>query len=256
MSENEVSMKPGFWFRQIKGPVTSNQVWFDSFFGIVGPLLCLMLDPIAFKGDVLGRPMMEDYQIFAYLFSGIEMVLLALWLLTRVKSSLLSSFLGGVFMAGGFFCAVLGAILLPYSLLGLMVVIGALGFTPFLTGFVFFRNGYRAMVRSKNDILYPASFSSLVLGGLFTLAGPFFLGTGIDQYVTKSVDTMIFGNEQQALIAAQHVRPLSFVAGSKLQRIVAEYQTTSDDARRERLGRLYKEATGEEIQLRLRILND
>jgi hypothetical protein len=255
MCEEEVSMKPGFWFRQIKGPITSNQIIFDGLFGIFGPLLCFLLDPIAFKGG-FGRPMLEDHQIFAYLFSGIEMVLLALWLLTRIKSSLLSSFLSGVFMAGGFFCAVLGAILLPYSLLGLMVVIGALGFTPFITGFVFFRNGYRAMVRSKNDILYPSSVSSLLLGGLFTLVGPFVLATGINQYVTTSVDTMIFGTEQQALIAARHVRPLSFVAGSKLQKIVAEYQTTSDNARRERLGRLYKEATGEEIQLGLRMLDD
>ena len=257
MREEEVSMKPGFWARQIKAPVTPNQIVFDGLFGIFVPLLCFMLDPIAFKGDLLGRPLLENHQLFAYLFSGIEMVLLSLWLLTRVKSSLLNSFLGGVFLAGGFFCAVLGAILLPYSLLGLIVVIGALGFTPFITGFVFFRNGYRAIVRSKSDVLLdPPSVSSLLLGGLFILVGPFFLGTGINQYVTTSVDVMIFGTEQQALIAAQRVRPLSFVAGAKLQRIVDEYQTTTDTARRERLGRLYKEATGEEIEVRVRILND
>jgi len=250
MNEEDVTSKPGFWARQFNAHPTTAQNVFDVSFGIVGPLLCFIIDPGVFQSDeYMGPGLLNDYISFAYLFSGVEMIVLVVWLVLRLKPGLSNGFLGGVLLAGGVFCFAIGAILFPISVIGLMMFfIGILGFTPFLTAFVYFRNGYRGIKKSRTNFDPSIPLSAISLGCLLAFAGPFAVSKGLDQFVTKSVDDILYGNEQQASKAAQRVRPLSVISGSKFDRIVSEYWSQPDLARRERLGRLFKEATGEDIE--------
>ena len=91
MNDQSVPTKPGFWQRQFKGPRTSNQTIFDVAFGIVLPLFCFKFDPLVFTGGVGEGPLLENYQLFAYMFSGLEMVALAFWLVRGLRSSLLNA---------------------------------------------------------------------------------------------------------------------------------------------------------------------
>jgi hypothetical protein len=59
-----------------------------------------------------------------------------------------SALLGDVLLAGGIFSFLLGLALLPFSLMGLLILIGIFGFTPFITSFVFFRNARRCWLQS------------------------------------------------------------------------------------------------------------
>jgi hypothetical protein len=213
-----------------------------------------MMDPMVFRGDTLGDPLLTNYQTLAYLFSAFEIVTLGLWLTFRARTGLLSGFLGGVLLAGGIFCIALGAILAPYSLLGLIVGIGILGFTPFLTSFVYFRNGYRAVMKSS-AVDAPIPVSAIVLGCLIALAGPFVVSKRIERFVVSSVDDMLYGNEQQASNAARRLRPLSGFCEAKLSRIEKEYWAASDLTRKELLRRLYQEATGEDIEMKRRFVD-
>jgi hypothetical protein len=51
----------------------------------------------------------------------------------------------GILLAGAPVAWVIGLALIPYSLIGLLLLIGALGFTPWFTGFVCWRCGVRAL---------------------------------------------------------------------------------------------------------------
>ena len=69
-------IRPRFWKRQFLGPATTPQIIFDVVFGIVGPVLCFVFDPVVFRGDFLSEPLYADYQLFAYLVSSIEISVL------------------------------------------------------------------------------------------------------------------------------------------------------------------------------------
>ncbi|MCU1264242.1 MAG: hypothetical protein JWM21_560 [Acidobacteria bacterium] len=257
MNQEAQPAKLGFWARQFQPRGGKNQILFDVLFGAVGPILCFAFDPVAFRGGILGKPLLGDYQTFAYLFSGFEILVLILWLSWGARLDFLNNFVGGILVGGAIFCAVLGCLLVPYSLMGLVLVIGVLGFTPFITAFVYFRNGYRAFQSQGGLAADPLQGGSLLLGCLLAFAMPVLLSIGINQFVSNSVEEIIHGDAQQASIAARRVRPLSLLSGAKFDRIVDEYMKDSSDLpRKERLKISYKEATGEDIDPKVAILMD
>ena len=181
------SAKIGFWKRQFGPTVTRPQIFFDVSLGVIAPILCFVFDPIVFKSWFLGPPLFPDYQIVAYLFSGLQIGLLSLWLLTGPGPHLLNCFIGGMFLAASAFCLIAGLVLAPLSLIGLVYAIGAFGFTPFLTGLVYLRNGVRAVRAGStgplcfSDGMVPAS------GMLLVIALPLLLSSQIHAVVSRAV---------------------------------------------------------------------
>ncbi|HEV7396173.1 MAG TPA: hypothetical protein VGN86_06650 [Pyrinomonadaceae bacterium] len=249
-----------FWKRQFASTPTPKQTVFDVTFGILAPVLCFVLDPIAFQGSnsVLGAPLFEKYQTFAYLFSGIQIIVLIIWLWWGVERARgINSFLGGIMFAGGLFCSLLGLMLAPFSLMGLVVVIGVLGFTPFVTGFVYFRNAYRALEREAARAVPGRAVSSLLLGCVLSFTLSHAVSKGVERKVDYSVDQILYGNDPQALAAARNVRSYSFLMSYRLNRIVDEYRKESTEQyRKERLAKFYEEATGENLDQKIRIMMD
>lgn len=93
--------RPGFWRRQFTSEVTRPQVIFDIVFGIVGPILCFAFDPIVFRGSFGDRPLFGDYKIYVYLFSGLEIMILSLWLLAGAGFQFWNEMVGaGLFLGG------------------------------------------------------------------------------------------------------------------------------------------------------------
>jgi len=129
-----------FWRRQFSSEVTRGQVAFDVVLGIIVPVQCLILDPVVFRfhdGLMSGPGILQPFRIFAYTSIGLGMLALSLWLLLGDRIQWASAFLAGVFLYGALFACLLGILLLPMSFIGLLVGIGVLGFTPFLSSLVF-----------------------------------------------------------------------------------------------------------------------
>jgi len=245
----------GFWKRQFLQRSTRPQLVFDLIFGVVGPVLCFVFDPVVFQGGLLGRPFFPEYQTFVYLFSGIEMVLLCLWLVMGVGSELSNAMLGGALMVGGVFCSAIGILLFPFSVMGLMLGIGLLGFTPFMTALVYLRNGWRAL---RTHASQPSTFTRATGSacGLLLVAGiPIALSMQIRSAVVKSVDYIIRADPVQAPYAAQQLAVPRYFANGDLERIVQAYASETDAKRKELLGSYYREITGEDIETRLRLLD-
>ena len=101
--------KPGFFVRQFAPHGTQPQRVFDIAFGVVGPVLCFIADPIVFQGGIFGeRPLFRAYQLFAYLVSAVAMAVLILWLTSRRHLDSFAAFFGGVLIAGSIFSTIVG----------------------------------------------------------------------------------------------------------------------------------------------------
>jgi len=150
ISQKHEPTETGFWVRQVDSEVTAGQTIFDVTFGIVAPVLCFVFDLIVFQTRGFGPPIYPQYQLPVYLFSGLQILILIGWLLSAGSFRTANGVIGGALSIGGLFCFICGFVLLPFSLLGLAMVIGIFGFTPFLCGVVFFRNGIRAWNGSQS----------------------------------------------------------------------------------------------------------
>jgi hypothetical protein len=247
----------GFWHRQFGPTVTRAQIIFDLMFGVIGPILCFVFDPIIFRSWIGGPPFAADYRIFVYLFSGLQITLLCFWLLTGPGRQLWNRLIGGMLLCGGLFCLTVGLALIPLSLIGLLAYgIGVFGFTPFLTALVYLRNSIRALRAGKDG---PERFGKVLVpaSGILVVAGlPLLLSIQIHLMVSRAVTEILEGDPQHASFAAHRLVPLQYFAGTELDQIVNAYATSSDEKRKELLKSCYQEITGDSIENRRAILND
>ena len=248
--------RPSFFSKQFAVETTSYQRTFDLFFGIAAPILCFFADPIVFKGGFgVGEVVLGRYQLFAYLISGIAMTLLVIWLLLEEQLEAYASLIGGVFVAGALFSTAVGLIILPFSLLGLLFIIGLAGFTPFLTAFVYLRNGVKALRRSSHRRASLKAAGALLAVSI-SIGLPAAVSYQVDLMVSQSVDALLNGDAVHAEAAINRLRWLPYVPDSALDSVVFAYRREQDGKRKQILKDYYYEATGRDIDFRLRVLDD
>jgi hypothetical protein len=242
-----------FWQRQFAPEPSWWQVAFDLAAGILLPLVCLAADPIIFRdphmSPLLASPLLGRYTLLCYAAIGTGLLALALWLLCRRPAALLAGFL----VAGALFALLLGVVLLPFSLLGLLAMgFGALGLSPFLTAFVFWRNGVRAWARANRGAAGAALLAAC--GFLAAAAGPPLAQFAVDRELTRATELALSPDPAEAARGLARLRRCRLVAD--WDRLVWAYQAEGDAERRTRLAQVYQELTGEEIGLRLKRLLD
>jgi hypothetical protein len=112
--------------------------------GILLPLAMLAIDPAVFHGDGISEgPILGAFAPGCYFGMLVGMLALAIFLLARPRSALLSGTLAGA----ACFACLLGLVLLPFSLLGLLANgVGILGLSPFVTALVIGRQAKLAHV--------------------------------------------------------------------------------------------------------------
>ena len=142
----------------------------------------------------------------------------------------------------------IGVLILPYSVIGLMfLLIGALGFTPFLTALVFFRNGFRALRANVNNSTLLYRLSVATLSAVLVVGLPFLASIQLDRTISASVDTIIAGNVTEAEAAEARLKWFRFVPFKHRAALASAYSLESDPAKRDVLRRVYENMTGEDI---------
>jgi hypothetical protein len=163
-----------FWKRQFQDQSTKLQRKFDWFFGVVLPLACCFFDPLVFKGAISHNgALLGEYKPFAYLLSYASIILMMLFLLYGQKLKWFNAVLAGLFIVGSTISLLVGIAIFPLSLLGLVVLIGVMGFTPFFAAFVYFRNSIRAISYAglaMNDALL---FNLVAVSAIFSFVLPY-----------------------------------------------------------------------------------
>jgi hypothetical protein len=159
------SRKPRFKFlaQQFRLRPSPSGLAYDTAFGVLLPVGCLLMDPIVFTLNGIDGPgVFSDLRIFGYWTIALQVLLLVCWLVIsaqlirrlrgRAWLGALTACWGGALLSGAVFALLLGFVLLPLSTLGLAVLIGVLGYTPLLTSFAYLRNGSVALRIGQREI--------------------------------------------------------------------------------------------------------
>ena len=240
--------KREFWRRQFLGPATWGQKCFDVVFGILAPVVCVVADPIVFKTSGSLTTPWISYATGAYVFIALEILTLSAWLFIPRKGPLPTLALAGPLLAGALASACLGLRMLPLSLIGLMVFIGILGFTPFVTGFVFLRNGLRAWRSLGEEHRSEFHRGIAVFFAFFTMA----VAVGGQWTSDRSMAALVADPDSPR--ARQVVRWLG--TGSQADDLVAAWEKETDPIRKERLAKTYREVTGRDVEDRQQTLRN
>lgn len=269
-SDGRAAENPAFLRRQFLPPTTYAQTAFDVLFGIVAPILCFVFDPIVFRSAEFGPPLFPNYQGFVYLVSGIEILLLSVWLVWGRHLQPATRIAGGVLMSGAIVSGVIGLVLLPFSLLGLSLGIGALGFIPFLTALVYLRNAKSAFQSARSSKLSGLSTQALelrsldgtgwvgatLIGFVLILGPPAALSITASMFVSQAMGAVISADTRQADLAIDEIQYLQFFAQPEIDRLVLAYEEAKEPSLKEELKRRYLKLTGNDIEERQRILAD
>jgi len=276
-----------YWQAQISDTVTLSQIAFDIIGGVVVPIWCLRVDPIIFRHLSGGAGVLTEVQIFFYAAILMSMTGLILWFILRHFKKA-SGFFAGILIAGALTSFVLGCAIFPSAMSGLIFFIGVFGFIPFVTSMIFVRNGYRAIHQAPH---WDKTFGlTLACGILFALGIPIFLQWQIPAMITSSVEQVIYAEDEAiAMQSGQtldhffdylptftHWQTWQFwqtkanliedIIQGKFsinrlkhlgrctfcwREIARAYQQEKNPDRKARIAKIYREAIGEDIEVRI-----
>ncbi len=245
-SSNKTASKAGFWSRQFQIQTTSKQKIFDWIFGVGLPLICFVFDPVVFKGSGFRGALLGNFKPFAYILSFISVMAMSAWLIWGAKLKWFNAFLAGIFAVGGIISLIVGIILIPFSLIGLIILIGILGFTPLLSAIGFLRNAVRAFHAAKPFIEKPILIYSMVLSAIFSLTLP----AVVNLQIKRSLDNVRNGDVE--MIRAE-LKTLKYAAPlTNFDDLAFEYYRVPPQERKseriQALAELYREITGKNIE--------
>ena len=188
LNENiETETEKGFWKRQFQTQSTRAQRKFDWLFGVILPVICFAFDPIVFTNQTF----LGNYKTFGYVLSFVSIMAMAAWLIWGAKLKWLNAILAGLFIVGSVVSLGIGIIIFPISLLGLIILIGALGFTPLFTSIVFLRNSVRAFRAAKPFLERKTLVYSFSLAALLTAVIPPIANVEINKLKSEKVKIKI-----------------------------------------------------------------
>lgn len=118
---------------------------FDWLMGVILPMVCFYFDPIVFRGDLDGGGLLSDYKLPAYVLAFSAIMAQSAWLLWGERLGGLRIVVGLVLLAATVSALLIGLILFPFSLIGMIFLIGFLGLTPFFSAMVYWRSARKAL---------------------------------------------------------------------------------------------------------------
>lgn len=246
----EIIEKKPFWRRQFQKETTHSQKIFDWIFGVIMPVICFAFDPAVFKGGIVGSAFLGKYKPFAYILSFVSVMAMSAFLIWGRKLKWINGFLAGFFAIGGFISLIIGIVLLPISLFGLIILIGALGFTPLCSSLVFLRNSLRAFHFAQPHFQRKVLIRSAILAGLFGLITPAVINFEIQNLLNK----MKNGDVQTIRKNSQYLKFAAPITNFNLLTEGYNFQDNSDEIKA--FAEEFENLTGESIEERMMRVRD
>jgi hypothetical protein len=233
------------------------QILFDVSFGVILPIVCLVCDPIVFKRSeilifnarYIPPVIFPRCAPFAYCLIGIDAALLLFVFFLHLRSA----FLGGCLLSGALFSLVLGLLMTPVTLLGMMIGIGFLGLTPFFTSFVYFRNFLRIIRHSIHRSAVVIVFLTFLgLSTAFLIS--FTFHKIVSMHIDASLESIACGNAHLETQARETLQRLRFLFNDN--RLIILYNQTPDENQKKKISEVYQQITGQTIEKKLARIND
>lgn len=168
---------PGFLERQFAQVPTIKQRKWDWAFGVVMPTLCIAADPIIFRSslELGGSAWLGNFQTGAYALGILSTMGMVAWLIWGERLGAWQPLLAGLFFIASIAAFVTGVVMLPVSLLGLILVIGIFGFTPFFSSFIFLRNAVRTFQGASTSMRKDYIWYAAIVAALYAVVVPIVL---------------------------------------------------------------------------------
>lgn len=177
--------KTGFWRRQFQPEATYKQKRFDWIFGVIMPVLCFVLDPGIFRGGIYKGALLGTFKPSAYLLSFVLVMAMSAWLLWGGHFKIFNVFLSGLLAIGGLVSLAIGIIISPFSVIGLLIIIGVLGFVPLLTSFVYLRAAMKSFNLARPFLKPSALTGAFVLSVSSSLTIPMLINLRVDRLLEE-----------------------------------------------------------------------
>ncbi|MEO8609351.1 MAG: hypothetical protein ABI690_15775 [Chloroflexota bacterium] len=234
-----------------KNPRNLRRLIIDVLFGVIAPIATLIFDPAIFRGGIeSGLPVLAQWRVFAYIAIPIGVAVFTLWLSLRFRLKAWSGMVAGVLFAGAVFSLLIGIAILPITLFGLLLGIGILGFIPFITAVIFFRNALQAFNYVGKQLNLQGMVGSFLLGALMSVTIPAAAQLWTANYVQDAEVQIIAGDVTQAEVGLADLRRAFWCELYCYRDLEVAYPNETDPTRRQRLASAYLELTGREIEWR------
>jgi hypothetical protein len=220
--------------------------------GVVLPIAMLLLDPAVFHSRMfgVGLPILGRVKPFCYVATFLAISAFAFW--SRRPRPEPSAFVSGIFAGGAVFATALGCAILPFSLIGIILLgLGLLGLTPFLMAATYAR---AAKVAFPGDLPRHRRQAAFALGFLLMLGVPTAVQTEASRTLTVTLTQVASGDPVAATRGVERLRrwwPLL-----DLELLIAAYLAETDPARQARIADAYRQLTGQDAVTRATELSD
>ncbi len=246
---------PTFVERQFFHPPTIIQNNFDVALGVIMPILCFYFDPGILRNSSLGIGLpIRQASVSIYILSALAIPTLVLWLWLGPRLKHWSGFVGGVLLAGAILSFTIGVVIFPLTFIGLIMLVGVLGFVPFLTAFVYLRNGLRAIAQANLTLPRFQLVGSVLLGAVLAIGIPVIAQQQLTQIVNESMAQILRNDDQSVDGAIGRAKYFKWLIDTRP--ILLAYEKETDPVRKERLAKAYKELEGEDAETDLAIMRD
>ncbi len=154
---------------------TKLRFWSQFMWGILMPIGCVFGDPFVFGRFEMGTALsFNEYAFACYAFIGWEILCLAASWVVRPAQRRINLFLSGSLLAGAVFAFLIALAVLPFTLIGLIVVLGVMGFTPWFTAIVYLRTSMMLWRRAESAnagkyaciLLFAGFLFAIFIGGI------------------------------------------------------------------------------------------
>lgn len=246
------------------------RIGLNLFGGVVLPLVCLVADPVVFRSGVGGGALFPSVRVAAYSFFALQMTALILCLCRPRLHRRAAAILAGVMFVGSAAALLLGIMLLPFSLIGLMAVIGILGFSPLLVSWIYYKNAVRAYRAARSEDLASGQqiderrphltprYALCWAAGILSVVIPYGVQSFSSEMTASVMKAALDGDDVASAAAFKQMSDwkLFFRFFADTDRLAEESLQASTDQRFERIARLYSIITDEDMEQRLAILRD
>jgi hypothetical protein len=187
--------------------------------------------------------------VFGYLQIVVGLTLLVLTLSRVISGPAVAGALAGCTAVS----LAIGVALLPVSIVGtLFLFLGLLGFSPFVTAFVFARNAWRAWAAAVRVNPQRNNLARAALGMLLAVGVPAAVQLGVNRITDLCIDRILHRQDPGWTVPAlRSVRWLT-----EFDRFEDPYRADPNNDLGKKLGEVYKEITGFVIWTRFNRFND
>ncbi len=266
-----------FFVRQFTPPTSPCQIIFDIAFGILLPLVILIIDPVILKTgwpwQTIGTSLTLFGRVRVFIYSLIGLGFAALLLSFLIKDHFPKARAGlvGIFALGanlsfwtGFFLLILttplaAMLIVEFSeidshlsqsdleiLLGILAAFFS-GLAMLPISFVYIRNSLRAFIQSIHALKWYQILLSILIGVVILLALPAGFQAGSELYVTYMMSRLISDRESKDIVAIRAMQAAVWCQAYCYEDLAQAYMDADSDAEKERLSALYQAITGQDL---------